>query len=124
MVRSLSSLMVIIQWLQPFTFNHYQGAASEQLQIKINTMSPQEKAINLIAHFISAIDGTSVDAAIHAIRTMPLYGQFSSFETARQCALIAVVQVINANPHTNPFNTMVHSNMKFWLDVKTQIKKL
>jgi len=46
------------------------------------------------------------------------------FDTAKQCSLIAVEEIIRANPHSNPFNTDVHSTMKYWLDVKQEIQKL
>jgi hypothetical protein len=48
----------------------------------------------------------------------------SSFPNAKQCALIAVQMIINANPHSNPLNTIVHSTMQYWLDVKTEIQNL
>jgi hypothetical protein len=43
---------------------------------------------------------------------------------AKKCALIAVQEVINANPHSNPFNTDVYSTMNYWLEVKEEIEKL
>lgn len=43
---------------------------------------------------------------------------------AKKCALIAVQYIINANPHSNPLNTEVHSTMKFWEQVKTEINNL
>jgi hypothetical protein len=43
---------------------------------------------------------------------------------AKQCALIAVREIINANPHSNPLNTEVESTMLFWNEVLTQIEKL
>lgn len=41
-----------------------------------------------------------------------------------QCALIAVDEIIRANPHSNPFNTDVYSTMEYWQQVKTEIEKL
>lgn len=41
-----------------------------------------------------------------------------------KCALIAVDQIILANPHSNPFNTEVVSTMDYWLDVKKHIQNL
>ena len=41
-----------------------------------------------------------------------------------QCALIAVDNIILANPHSNPFNTDVYSTMEYWLEVKQEIEKL
>ena len=43
---------------------------------------------------------------------------------AKQCALIAVGEIINANPHSNPLNTQVFSTMGYWMEVKHEIEKL
>ncbi len=43
---------------------------------------------------------------------------------AKQCALIAVNNIILANPHSNPFNTDVYSTMGYWLEVKQEIELL
>jgi hypothetical protein len=43
---------------------------------------------------------------------------------AKQCALIAVQNIISANPHSNPLNTDTYSTMKWWQDVKSEIEKL
>ena len=45
-------------------------------------------------------------------------------EYTKRCALILVQNVINANPHSNPLNTEVHSTMDFWLDVQKEIENL
>lgn len=42
----------------------------------------------------------------------------------KQCALIAVDQIILANPHSNPFNTEVFSTMDYWVDVRKEIQKI
>lgn len=42
----------------------------------------------------------------------------------KQCALIAVQEIINSNPHSNPLNTEIHSTMDFWQRVKEEIIKL
>ncbi len=41
-----------------------------------------------------------------------------------ECALIAVQEIINANPHSNPFTTEVYSTMLFWQEVKNEINNL
>jgi hypothetical protein len=46
------------------------------------------------------------------------------FDTSKQCALIAVDQIILANPHSNPFNTEIFSTIDYWLDVKKELEKL
>ena len=45
-------------------------------------------------------------------------------ESAKKCALIAVDEIILANPHSNPFNTEVVSTMKYWADVRKEIQQL
>ena len=40
-----------------------------------------------------------------------------------QCALIAVDEIIKSNPHSNPFNTDVHSTMGYWQEVKHELNK-
>ena len=47
-----------------------------------------------------------------------------SKKQAKQCALIAVDEIINANPHSNPLNTQVFSTMGYWMEVKQEIEKL
>jgi len=43
---------------------------------------------------------------------------------AKLCALIAIQEIINSNPHSNPLNTDVYSTMDFWQSVKQEIEKL
>jgi hypothetical protein len=47
-----------------------------------------------------------------------------NFDVSQQCALIAVDEIINSNPHSNPFNTTIYSTMDYWQEVKTEILKL
>lgn len=42
---------------------------------------------------------------------------------SKQLALMCVQRIILANPHSNPFNTDVHSTMDYWLQVQEEIKK-
>lgn len=53
----------------------------------------------------------------------PNYNWFHS-KLAKQCAIIAVIEIINANPHSNPLNTDVYSTMDYWQQVKSEIEKL
>jgi hypothetical protein len=46
------------------------------------------------------------------------------YETCKQCALIAVDEIINANPHSNPLNTESYSTMNYWQEVKQELEKL
>jgi hypothetical protein len=43
---------------------------------------------------------------------------------AKQCALIAVQEILCSNPHSNPLTTEVYSTMGFWNKVKQEIEKL
>jgi hypothetical protein len=43
---------------------------------------------------------------------------------AKQCALIAVNEIINSNPHSNPMNTYGFSTMQYWYELKQEIEKL
>jgi hypothetical protein len=45
-------------------------------------------------------------------------------ETAIQCSLIAVDEIISSNPHSNPLNTNVESTMEYWQQVKQEIQAL
>lgn len=45
-------------------------------------------------------------------------------EFAKQCALIAVDEIIKSNPHSNPMNTHGFSTMAYWQEVKHEIEKL
>jgi hypothetical protein len=80
-------------------------------------MTPQEKAKELVDKMgfstMHTIDNTS--------------GQSTAIyknQYAKQCALIAVQEIILSNPHSNPFNTDVYSTMSYWQEVKTEIEKL
>lgn len=43
---------------------------------------------------------------------------------ATRAALITVNNILSSNPHSNPFNTVVHSTMGYWLEVKKEIEML
>lgn len=68
-------------------------------------MNPKEKAIELYTKYGDALH---VDVL------------------AKQCALIAVTEIINSNPHSNLFNfySDIHSTMQYWIEVKNEIEKL
>jgi hypothetical protein len=73
-------------------------------------MTPQEKAKQL---FDKYADEFNFDDTYRGYR-----------EQSKQCALIAVQEIINSNPHSNPFNTDVYPTMEYWLKVKKEIDKL
>ena len=42
-------------------------------------------------------------------------------ESAKQCAILCVDEIILSNPHSNPFNTELYSTMEFWQTVRQEI---
>jgi hypothetical protein len=70
-------------------------------------MNPKEKAQEIYEKYIAFV-GTSFHAKKYAI----------------ECSLISVNEVINSNPHSNPFNTNPFSTMDFWIEVKQEIENL
>lgn len=70
-------------------------------------MSPKEKADELYWKFYQLVADCSHPE-----------------EKAKECALIAVIEIINSNPHSNPFNTEPFSTMDYWVNVKKEIEKL
>jgi hypothetical protein len=67
-------------------------------------MTPKEKAKELFDKFSN----------------VPLLDDYE----AKQCALVAVDEIINSNPHSNPLNTDVHSTISYWQEVKQEIQTL
>ena len=51
---------------------------------------------------------------------------YTSKHEVKQCALIAVTEIINSNPHSNLINfySDIHSTMYYWIEVKNEIEKL
>lgn len=76
-------------------------------------MTPTKKAIELVDKFMT-IDSDS--EIFDGFKMKQFYAQ--------RCALIAVDNIIAANPHSNPLNTEVHSTIQYWMYVKTEISKL
>jgi hypothetical protein len=77
-------------------------------------MTPKEKAEELVdkMYYIGRYDDKED------------YIPAMAWERAKQCALIAVHNIILANPHSNPFNTDVYSTMKYWAEVRKEIENL
>jgi hypothetical protein len=71
-------------------------------------MTPQYKAEELVDKFVAY---TPADSELE-------------YPNAKKCALIAVNEIINSNPHSNPLNTEVYSTMDWWQEVKKEIEKL
>jgi hypothetical protein len=76
-------------------------------------MKPKEKAKELINKYVH-----------HTLVWNEINGWVDDFYSAKNCALIAVDEVILANPHSNPLNTDVYSTMVYWQEVKQEIEKL
>lgn len=76
-------------------------------------MTPKEKAKDLFDTYCYAIRTEETDS-----------GYFTNIIYAKECALIAVNNIICSNPHSNPFNTDVYSTMDYWMEVKKEIEKL
>lgn len=70
-------------------------------------MTPKEKAIALVNRYY-LLFSEQLENSI-------------SYSEAKECALVAVSEIINANPHSNPMNTNSESCMSYWLDVKNEI---
>ncbi len=79
-------------------------------------MKPKEKAKELVEKFIGKIP--FADTKVYKDWKKEMNNK------AKQCALIAVQEIINANPHSNPFTTEVYSTMLFWQEVKNEINNL
>lgn len=77
-------------------------------------MTSQEKAEELITHFKMILMDEDTDCGCEILCT----------SIAKKCALITVNNIINANPHSNTFNTDIYSTMKYWINVKKEIEKL
>jgi hypothetical protein len=83
-------------------------------------MTPKEKANELVDKFYQRFP-----LKMDVITTRgDLSWEYDNWQEAKQCALIAVDEVILANPHSNPLNTDVYSTMDYWEEVKQELNKL
>jgi hypothetical protein len=73
-------------------------------------MTPKEKAKELYCKYTDALN----------IRDL----QTTANPFAKQCALIAVDEIINANPYECDGIEILHSNISYWQEVKQEIEKL
>jgi hypothetical protein len=79
-------------------------------------MTPKEKAEDLVKKFFEFNHRFKWDSDSDEWT--------HDYYLAKECALIAVNEIINANPHSNPLNTDVYSTMEWWQEVKKEIEKL
>ena len=84
-------------------------------------LTAKEKAKELVSTYYSLISGLPIN---FVSKLIALPNGDSYYEKAKQCALIAVQNIICANPHSNPLNTNQYSTMKWWQEVKSEIEKL
>jgi hypothetical protein len=70
-------------------------------------MTPKEKAIEIYTKMFNQI-----------------FAYYATDRLAKDCAILAVNEIINSNPHSNPLNTEVYSTMDWWQEVKKEIEKL
>jgi len=70
-------------------------------------MTPKEKAIEIYSKMFDQI-----------------FASYGTDRLAKECAILAVNEIINSNPHSNPLNTEVYSTMDWWLEVKKEIENL
>lgn len=68
-------------------------------------MTPKEKAIELVDNYFVLADG------------------ILTYEQVKKCALIAVYEIIKANPY-EVSKTDMDLNIDYWLEVKQEIEKL
>ena len=90
-------------------------------------LTAKEKAKELVEKFIHAAGSTCDHDVYCGLPECQWYGRLVccvDIMKAKQCALIAVQNIICANPHSNPLNTNQYSTMKWWQEVKSEIEKL
>ena len=71
-------------------------------------MTPKEKARELVDKFMSYADSN----------------HYGSIASAKQCALIAVDEIINANPNYPEFKENEGTPIRYWEVVKQEIENL
>ena len=79
-------------------------------------MTPKEKAINLADKFMLRI-----------VFNIKQNIEVSVIESAKQCALIAVEEILNSNPSYDDYGGngwIIIDNSEYWKEVKEEINKL
>lgn len=84
-------------------------------------MAPIEKAKELVEKFIIYSNKYRLGSIVNF---GPHFSEDEKNKNAKQCALIAVNEIIKANPHSNPFNTDVIPTMAYWNEVRKEIENL
>jgi hypothetical protein len=73
-------------------------------------MTPKEKSIELHSRFMKPVDD---------LHKYPM-----CFDTAKQCALICVDEIIKTCPQKENEIFAISKGLKFWKEVKKEIEKL
>ena len=80
-------------------------------------MTPTEKANELVEKFLNQpINFPYIDT----VDKQCIGSGYMTYKSAVSCAIIAVDEIIKANPYSHVGN----STIKFWQEVKTELKKL
>jgi hypothetical protein len=91
-------------------------------------MEPKEKAKEIVGKFVDQpINFPFIDTKDGQC----IGSGYMTYQSAKQCALIAVEEILNANPHKwSPLDdvfiaeTVLVSNKEYWNEVKAEIEKL
>ena len=87
-------------------------------------MTPQEKAEELVDKYLLL----PIDFPYNDTQDGQCIGNgYMLYNSAKQCALIAVDEILEATPHSPslPLELMPHfSAMKYWQEVKQEIEKI
>ncbi len=90
-------------------------------------MTAKQKASELLQAFVSLIGSNCENYSYCQKPECKFDGRTTckvDLDTAKNCALRAVVEIMAANPHSNPLNTVPQSTITFWSEVKSELEKL
>ena len=82
-------------------------------------MTPKEKAGELVDKFYQT---TPNEYFVN--EPIGIKGRYKSWEQAKQCALIAVDEILNANPNYPEFKENEGTPIRYWEVVKQEIENL
>ena len=80
-------------------------------------MTPKEKAKELVEKFLNQpINFPYIDT----VDDQCIGAGYMTYKSAVKCAIIAVDEIIKANP----YSAVMNSTRKYWQEVKTELEKL
>ena len=82
-------------------------------------MTPKEKAEELVDKFYQT---TPNEYFVN--EPIGIKGRYKSWEQAKQCALIAVDEILNSNPNYPEFKENEGTPIRYWEVVKQEIENL